>query len=419
MWTPPAAIAVTPEPKPTTSTGVGREVLVPSPSWPKALYPQHLTPPLIVSAQMWCQPAAMAVTPELKPTTSTGVVQLVVVPSPSAPESLNPQHLTPPLSAHVWYTPAGAMIERIVHRTRKSMLRWLGRKGYLVDKESAADEEPDGLERCQQMALHYGQLVGLPSPTSKSDHGRFELRSHRHYHGRTEDGFDLDASVVIEQGDDEGRERLVRYCARPAVVLEHLSKLPDGKYSYRTKYTRNGRTHRLMTGTELCAPICALLPPPRYPLVRYSGVFASAHTWRPLVVPKPPPPRTVRGCKPSNADETKPAPTTATTADEPLANEPFAERSELRSPFILADPHLRRLLDGLLLMKSPRADWASLLRRSHGLDVLDCPSCHGRLRLLGVVKDKSEARRFLQHLGRPSEPPPIASAPDPTLDALA
>jgi len=39
-----------------------------------------------------------------------------------------------------------AMVERIVRRTRKSMLGWFGRNGYLADKESAADEEPDGLE---------------------------------------------------------------------------------------------------------------------------------------------------------------------------------------------------------------------------------------------------------------------------------
>ena len=58
-------------------------------------------------------------------------------------------------------------------------------------------------------------------------------------------------------------------------------------------------------------------------------------------------------------------------------------------------------------------------RRSHALDVLDCPSCHGRLRLLAVVNDKAEARRFLCHLGRPSEPPTISRARDPTLDAVA
>ena len=32
----------------------------------------------------------------------------------------------------------------------------------------------------------------------------------------------------IDVGDDEGREGLVRYCARPSFALERLSVLPDG-----------------------------------------------------------------------------------------------------------------------------------------------------------------------------------------------
>ena len=68
--------------------------------------------------------------------------------------------------------------------------------------------------------------------------------------------------------------------ARPAIALERVERLPDGRYAYRTKYTRNGRTHRVMTGTELLARIAALVPPPRYPLVRYHGCFAPAHVWR-------------------------------------------------------------------------------------------------------------------------------------------
>ncbi len=39
-------------PKPTTSTGVERPVGVPSPSWPERLSPQHLTPPVLVRAQV-------------------------------------------------------------------------------------------------------------------------------------------------------------------------------------------------------------------------------------------------------------------------------------------------------------------------------------------------------------------------------
>jgi hypothetical protein len=80
---------------------------------------------------------------------------------------------------------------------------------------------------------------------------------------------------------------------------------------------------------------------------------------------------------------------------------------------------MRRLLDGLLVMTGPRADWATLLRRSHDIDVLDCPRCHGRLRLLAVVRDTAQARRFLAHLGRSAEPKPLARARDPTFDSVA
>jgi hypothetical protein len=34
--------------------------LVPSPSWPEELSPQHRTPPAVVRAQVWLKPAAMA-----------------------------------------------------------------------------------------------------------------------------------------------------------------------------------------------------------------------------------------------------------------------------------------------------------------------------------------------------------------------
>src|SRR5437588_11567137 len=70
--------------------------MVPSPSSPTALLPQHFTPPPVVRAQVWEVPAEMAATPEVRPETSTGVVLSVVVPFPSWPQSLNPQHFAPP-----------------------------------------------------------------------------------------------------------------------------------------------------------------------------------------------------------------------------------------------------------------------------------------------------------------------------------
>jgi hypothetical protein len=71
-------------------------VVVPSPNWPYQFAPQHLTPPPVVSAQVCLSPAAMAVAPLANPLTSTGIVRLIVVPSPNWPYQFAPQHLTPP-----------------------------------------------------------------------------------------------------------------------------------------------------------------------------------------------------------------------------------------------------------------------------------------------------------------------------------
>src|SRR3989337_2110359 len=98
VWRVPADIALTPLARPKTSTGTLRSLVVPSPSPPKGLSPQHLTPPALVSAQVELQPTAIAVTPLVRPTTSTGRLLSAFEPSPSWPSRLSPQHLTPPRS---------------------------------------------------------------------------------------------------------------------------------------------------------------------------------------------------------------------------------------------------------------------------------------------------------------------------------
>src|SRR5439155_12116393 len=110
VWPPLASSAATPLASPETATGVWRSVVVPSPSWPSALRPQHLTPPALVSAQVWKSPAEIAATPLGSPETATGVWRSVIVPSPSWPEPLSPQHLTPPplVSAQLCRAPAAS-----------------------------------------------------------------------------------------------------------------------------------------------------------------------------------------------------------------------------------------------------------------------------------------------------------------------
>ena len=73
VWAKPAAIAVTPLVRPETSTGTLLKLVERSPVWPEPLSPQHLTPPPLVSAQVW-RLAAIALTPLARPATSTGTL---------------------------------------------------------------------------------------------------------------------------------------------------------------------------------------------------------------------------------------------------------------------------------------------------------------------------------------------------------
>ena len=63
--------------------------------------------------------------------------------------------------------------------------------------------------------------------------------------------------------------------------------------------------------------------------------------------------------------------------------------------------------------------WVELMRRSLGLDVLRCPRCGGRLKLIALIEDPTVIRRVLQHLGLPTDVPearPARAPPVPLLD---
>ena len=54
--------------------------------------------------------------------------------------------------------------------------------------------------------------------------------------------------------------------------------------------------------------------------------------------------------------------------------------------------------------------WAALMRRVFALDVLACPRCDGRLRVIATIQDPAVVRAFLAHLGlAPAAPAPARS----------
>src|SRR5450631_1759606 len=97
-------------------TGAGRAVVLPSPSWPTLLYPQHSTLPPETRAQAWAPPTVIAVAVVI-PETITGVVMhrhpvVIVVPLPSWPSLSDPQHITVPPESRpqTWPIPAATIV---------------------------------------------------------------------------------------------------------------------------------------------------------------------------------------------------------------------------------------------------------------------------------------------------------------------
>ncbi|WP_158621697.1 transposase [Corallococcus aberystwythensis] len=144
---------------------------------------------------------------------------------------------------------------------------------------------------------------------------------------------------------------------RGALALERLSRAEDGRIAYRMKRPLpDGTTHLLFTGLELLRRVASLVPPPRTNLTRFHGVFAPGAQLRPFLVPQ------------AGAEEASEAPQAAVRKER-------------------------------MKQRTPRVDWAELLRRTFDLDVFVCVRCGGRRRVLASVQGGGGVRAILEHLG--------------------
>jgi hypothetical protein len=115
--------------------------------------------------------------------------------------------------------------------------------------------------------------------------------------------------------------------------------------------------------------LASLVPRPRCHLLTYHGILAPAAQWRDEVVP-------------AGRDGTQ------------------RSSSAIHSP-------------------SRRATWAELLQRVFAIDVLTCPHCGGKRKLIALITERSVVRRILAHLGLPTQPPALAPARAPPEPELA
>ena len=84
----------------------------------------------------------------------------------------------------------------------------------------------------------------------------------------------------------KGLERLLRYCARPALSLKRLSYQPEKNIAvYRTDGRDTGKPRTLyIEPVEFLRRFALLAPPPNKNTVRYYGALGPNAPLRPLLV---------------------------------------------------------------------------------------------------------------------------------------
>ena len=194
-------------------------------------------------------------------------------------------------------------------------------------------------------------------------------------------GFSLHANVCIPAKARHQLENLCRYVARPAVATERLSRFPDGRVLYRLRHQwRDGTSHVIFDPVDLMGKLAALVPPPRFNLVRYHGGLAPSACWRPHIVP----------AVSANESILSSCPNCAVKKGEKKAKGKNGQNSNIGHP--------------------RNYSWSELMKRVFGLDVLKCECCGGRMRILCAINPPDAIKKILDCLGLPSRPPPISPA---------
>lgn len=316
--------------------------------------------------------------------------------------------------------PGDAEVARVAGSVARAIGRLLQRRGL---DPGSDPEESDPLTREEPLlaALASASTAGRVAIGARAGQRAFRFGDHVEvedipaFSGRrcaSVGGLSVHANVAVPARDRRRLERLCRYAARPALASERLSQLPDGRLLYRLKRRwRDGTTHVGFEPLELLERLAALVPPPRFHMVRYHGVLAPAARERPRVVESVPPPRPLRpepasqpgqhcaGCRGNDAgrDLEKRVP------EQPKLHRQLAASAGTRPSQGPQAPHPR-----------PRNySWAELMRRVFEVDVLECPACHGRMRILAAIHPPEATRAILECLGLPTRAPPITPATVP------
>jgi len=287
---------------------------------------------------------------------------------------------------HALGEPSAEDIEYVARRTFERAKRLLRRRGLLDDERLDADGCEDPLQADQPALAHcYGAAVrGIEQFGKRSGQPTLRLIDpaaateglERTVAAVTVGGFNVYAGRAIDGRDRQQLERQLRYLGRPPLAQHRLEQLPDGRVRYRMKRPwKDGTTCLDFDPLDFISRRCALVPPPRFNLIRYHGLLAPNAKLRSRIVPPP------------------------TAASRPAQLQLFDQTLDY--------------LDG----SNYRLSWAALFRRTFRQDLEVCERCGGRARIVEYATEPAELHPLLERFGEPLEAPvPYPARPPPQLE---
>lgn len=156
----------------------------------------------------------------------------------------------------------------------------------------------------------------------------------------------VDVRPPIGGGDHENLARILAYMLAPAVRDKQLTVQADSVLLELKRERSDGTTHRRYAFDQVFDRLAFMVPPRYANLIRFHGVYAPNAALRADVVPE---------------------------GQEPSGSAPQACEDE-----VVQDDHLA---------------WAELRTHSFAEDMMRCPRCGGRLKLVALVSDRINYRR--------------------------
>jgi len=286
------------------------------------------------------------------------------------------------LEFHELDEPSPEQVAEVAERTAKRVIKLLEMAGKHLDSELHDDETDEFVMRQPALASLYaaaargvdlsGDRAGQPTMRFIQQDNVAKKEPHA-----VVGGINIHAAVGFDARDKPRMERMCRYLARPPIAQHRLTRRPDGSLRYDMKKAWRDGTHAIvLQPLDLIARLCAMIPPPRFNMIRFHGLFAPNAKLRSEVVPQ----KEQRKLAEHSAGELGDAEQTHFFEDEPA--------------------------------KPKRRPWAWLLKKVFLVDVTECPDCGGRMKWLEVCTERRDIHRVLSASGlAPRAPPEVGWAP--------